>query len=263
MIERIKTPRIRIFAGPNGSGKSTVIQTVRNKKINGRNIDFGYYVNADDIASALGNQGFSFSGYYLKELSQELFTDIALSSGLIDNAFPKARFLASFTFRGKKIISQDSTAIERLAQVIADFLRKRLLAERKKFSFETVFSHHGKLEFMQEASQVGYKVYLYFVATESPEINIARVKARVEKGGHDVPTDKIRSRYDRSLSLLYEAAQMAYQVFFFDNSGEEQDASLFAHFKRARGKKKWDKNLIDKEIPEWFITYYSNKIKKK
>jgi predicted ABC-type ATPase len=48
-----KVKRLRIFAGPNGSGKSTMIDAIRKEKVNGRHVDFGYYVNADEIAVEL------------------------------------------------------------------------------------------------------------------------------------------------------------------------------------------------------------------
>jgi predicted ABC-type ATPase len=151
---------------------------------------------------------------------------------------------------------------ERLAQIIAYFLREKLLLERKKFSFETVFSHSSKLDIMREAKQAGYKVYLYFVSTESPDINKYRVKLRTIKGGHDVPAGKIESRYYRSLEFLYEAAQLSYQSFFFDNSRTGKQFKLFAHFKVLNGVKKWDK-IVEKDVPEWFKRYYLAKVKRK
>ncbi|MDQ3108696.1 MAG: hypothetical protein M3R17_02285 [Bacteroidota bacterium] len=50
---------------------------------------------------------------------------------------------------------------------------------------------------MKQAKAEGYKVYLYFVSTENPEINKERVQLRVRNNGHDVPPDKIVSRYYR------------------------------------------------------------------
>ena len=74
--------RLRVFAGPNGSGKSTVIEYVQTVKVNGRPIDFGYYINADDIARQLRNGGFRFSDYDLTIKPKE-FIAVALASGLI------------------------------------------------------------------------------------------------------------------------------------------------------------------------------------
>jgi predicted ABC-type ATPase len=250
--------RLRVFAGPNGSGKSTVIEYVRDYKSDGRRIDFGYYINADDIAELLRTRGFSFGAFHLKTSNKE-FRTVALESGLINAGFDEGRFSNCYLFRKNAIKLKDPSSDENLAQIIADFLRKKLLSRRKRFSFETVFSHESKLEIMQEAANSGYKVYLYFVSTDSPEINKFRVQARIEKGGHGVPPDKIESRYYRSLGLLYRACQLSYQVFFFDNSLDGADFKMFAHFKKTGKKKQWDK-INTEDIPNWFKTYYSKRI---
>lgn len=70
------------------------------------------------------------------------------------------------------------------------------------FTFETVMSSRDKVDLLCKAQQLGYRTYLYYVATEDPIINISRVKARVRRGGHWVPEDKIVSRYSASLDLL-------------------------------------------------------------
>lgn len=44
--------RLRVFAGPNGSGKSTIINSIKEYRIDNRPIDFGYYINADDNINA-------------------------------------------------------------------------------------------------------------------------------------------------------------------------------------------------------------------
>ena len=62
-----------------------------------------------------------------------------------------------------------------------------------------------KIALLENAQQLGYRTCLYYIATDDPAINVARVKARVNLGGHDVPEDKIVSRYARSLGLLMEA----------------------------------------------------------
>ncbi|MFN4247544.1 MAG: hypothetical protein ACK4EY_07460 [Flavipsychrobacter sp.] len=254
-----ETLRMRVFAGPNGSGKSTVIKYLKALRVNNQPIDFGIYINADDIAVCLTDDTFSFKDYNI-EVTRQQFTDIALASGLVGDDFNEEVFGASFRFRANRIHLLHADAKERLAQIIADFLRKTLLQAGKKFSFETVFSHHSKLDIMKEAAAAGYKVYLYFVSTESADINVYRVSARKQKGGHDVPEDKIRGRYQRSLDLLYDASQLAYQAFYFDNSEDgKTDVPMFAHFKLVSGKKKWD-DIDEDQVPEWFARYYSDKV---
>lgn len=250
--------RLRVFAGPNGSGKSTIIEAVRNHKVSEIPVDFGIYINADDLAKQLIKEQLDFSSYTIETTNEE-FVDICTSSGLITNTFSREDFLNTFSLKNNQLKLLLPEANERLAQIIADFLRKKLLLEKKKFSFETVFSHPSKIDIMKQAKEAGYKVYLYFVSTESPEINKYRVKIRTELGGHSVPEDKIEQRYYRSLDLMYEAAQYAYQVFFFDNSRNGENFRLIAHFKIQKGEKIWD-NINESDMPNWFYEYYSNKV---
>jgi predicted ABC-type ATPase len=247
-----KQLRLRVFAGPNGSGKSTVVEFIRKQEIKGYKIDFGYYVNADDIAVELSESGINFQRFGIKTSSLE-FKSIAMASGLVGNEFTDAEFLSSFTLRANRLTMISSIYKERLAQIIADFLRKKLLKERKKFSFETVFSHPSKLQIMRDALAAGYKVYLYFVSTESPKINVFRVLARKAKGGHDVPEDKIRSRYYRSMTNLFDACLIADQAYFFDNSVDGADLKVMAQVRRV--------NIFPsvepyEKLSNWFINYY-------
>ena len=156
---------------------------------------------------------------------------------------------------------KDDSPFERIAQIIADFIRKKLLDSGEKFSFETVFSHESKVDIMKCAIEKGYKVYLYFISTEHPDINVYRVKfVRVKENGHDVGEELIRNRYYRSMELMYETSQLCYQAYFFDNSNNGGTHSMFAHFKKSiEGKKLWDS--IDRSfIPIWFKKYYSDKV---
>lgn len=126
-------------------------------------------------------------------------------------------------------------------------------------SYETVFSHPSTIADMQKAKDAGFKIYLYFVTTESPEINKARVLQRVSVGGHNVPTAKIEERYYKSLELMHEASQLCDEVWFFDNS--KSTYSVVAHFKVINGKKSWDP-ILKGQLSNWFTKYYLNKINK-
>ncbi|MGE8535763.1 MAG: hypothetical protein ACN6OJ_14340 [Chryseobacterium sp.] len=235
----------------------------------GVTLDFGSYINADDIAQDLLKKGHDFSEFQITFDEAEFF-QIVSDSGLINKDFTLDQLKSSINIIDNKFTLADQfkknledKVHERAAQIIADYFRKKLLAEDKKFSFETVFSHPGKVDIIKQATEKGYKVYLYFVSTEHPDINVYRIKkVRVTQKGHDVPEEKIRDRYYRSMNLLYEAAQNVYQAYFFDNSEEGSEHTMFAHFKvNAEGEKSWDE--IDPDVfPEWFKIYYSSKIKK-
>lgn len=260
--------RLRIFAGPNGSGKSSIIRKILDTEVQrGVKIDFGIYINADDIAKDLLKKGCSFSKYKINFIESEFYR-IVSESGLINEEFDETRFKDCITIEDGRLWVKADVAekkldnpYERIAQIIADYLRKQLLSEEKKFSFETVFSHPGKVDIIKQAKEAGYKVYLYFVSTEHPTINVYRVKVvRVGERGHDVDEEKIISRYYRSMDLLYEAAQHCYQAYFFDNSTAGSDYTMFAHFKvNSEGEKVWDK-LNETSYPDWFKKYYSAKI---
>src|SRR5258708_4040523 len=123
------------------------------------------------------------------------------------------------------------------------------------FTFETVLSHPSKLDFLKNARQRGYKNYLYFVCTVSPTINIARVAQRVALGGHDVPSDKIESRYYSSLALLSDLIPYTYHTYLFDNSSEDSEIALVAEIENGSA-------FIPKteEIPWWIDEYVISKL---
>jgi predicted ABC-type ATPase len=128
----------------------------------------------------------------------------------------------------------------------------------KSFSFETVMSHPGKLKLMEEARKSGYKVYFYFVSTDNVAINLNRVEVRVKKEGHYVDPEKIKSRYNRSLSLLYDAVRLSNRAYLFDNSGKYYE--LIAEVTEGKKVEVLD---IDKNVPDWFVKYFYLKSKKK
>ncbi len=244
--------RLRVFAGPNGSGKTTIINAVRKARVNGRGVDFGAYINADDIARSLGT-GFDLSIYDV-ETGPDGFHEFAERSGLLGkdltlNALSKGMLWTGSTVRARAGLPKD-----RAAQLLAQYLYDALLTAKKKFSFETVFSHSGKLELMRRAGAMGYKVYLYFISTEDPAINVQRVKEiRVKEGGHDVPKDKIISRYKRTMEHLKDAMGLAYHAYLWDNSKPGM-STLFCEMKRTDGAVTW--NIEVEKAPIWFLQHF-------
>lgn len=255
------TKRLRIFAGPNGSGKTTIIDAIKREEIDGFPIDFGIYVNADEIVKDLRNDNFSFSQYGVNNANQHDFVRVALKSGLIRKPFDEMAFLSSFSFNGKNHLTmKDQEYVEYLAQVLAEYLREMLLECEQKLSFETVLSHSSKIDFMRKAREKGYRIYLYFISTENPQINVSRVKdVRVGQGGHNVDEGTIEKRYFRTMNFMHEASQLCYQAYFFDNSTSTVGSEPFAHFRYEKSKKNWDK-IDPSKTPYWFVEYYSKKV---
>lgn len=131
--------------------------------------------------------------------------------------------------------------------ILTDFLRHALLKSDQSFSFETVFSHPGKIEFIKKAVSRGCKFYLYFATVSSPEISIERVRQRVQEGGHDVPEDKIRTRYGRAMEQLLPAVRLAHRAYFFDNSLEMELVAEVSPEKNMR--------IHTEQVPLWFNDY--------
>lgn len=250
---------MRVFAGPNGSGKSTVIHQIRK---NGKPI-LGHYINADELTRNLMDGEINLEKWEISTSKSELISTLNQSS-LISKNFPNGDFQKAFHLDNNSIWveAKDEIGANIMAQIVAEFIRIKMLEKRQRFSFETVFSHISKVDWMRKAREEGYKVYLYFVSTESPEINKARVVNRVKNGGHYVHPQTIEDRYFRSLDYLYEACQFAYQAYFFDTSpdGVENQISWFAHFERnEEGKAIWDQIDDINNVPQWFIRYYYEK----
>ena len=75
------------------------------------------------------------------------------------------------------------------ASVAAEFIRQKLIKQGVTFTLEIVMSHSGKVALLADAQRKGYRTYLYYVATDDPQINVSRVINRVALGGHSVPED--------------------------------------------------------------------------
>jgi predicted ABC-type ATPase len=99
-------------------------------------------------------------------------------------------------------------------------LLERAIRERCNFAFETTLGGHTITALLEEALLAGIEVRIWYVGLSSPELHIARVRARVEKGGHDIPEAKIRERYASSRINLIRLLPKLTEVRVYDNSEE-------------------------------------------
>ena len=99
-------------------------------------------------------------------------------------------------------------------------------AERRSLAFETVFSAPDKVDFVHRGIAAGFFVRLFFVGTDGPEINAARVARRMLQGGHEVPIRKIIDRWSRSISNCVLVANVVDRLYVYDNSVNERPAQL-------------------------------------
>jgi predicted ABC-type ATPase len=93
------------------------------------------------------------------------------------------------------------------------------IAAHQTIGVETVLSTEKYRALVRAAKARGFEVRLIYILLNSPELNVERVKLRVGKGGHHVPTTKIRQRRERSLQQLPWFLKNADLAWIFDNSG--------------------------------------------
>lgn len=125
--------------------------------------------------------------------------------------------------------------------------RYAAIEEKRNFTFETVLSSHYNLDILKKAKENGYFIKCIFVLTVAPSVNVARVAARVASGGHGVDTDKIVSRYNKSLGNIKELLEICDIMHVYDNTFEpvriirkhKSDVSVFPN-------ELWSENDIKK-----------------
>lgn len=103
-------------------------------------------------------------------------------------------------------------------------LLERAIKERLDFAFETTLGGNTITELLRQAIALGFRVKIWYAGLESADLHIARVKARVQRGGHDIPEATIRARYDRSRLNLIDLLPGLSELRVYDNS-EEGDPS--------------------------------------
>jgi predicted ABC-type ATPase len=99
-------------------------------------------------------------------------------------------------------------------------LAKEYLAKGESFTIETTLAGRNYLEMMIRARTLGFEVVLIYIGTEDVNINLSRIRHRVLGGGHNVPENDVRRRYERSLDHLPVAVRRADHSLLFDNSTE-------------------------------------------
>ena len=126
-----------------------------------------------------------------------------------------------------------SDAVMKAARHAAD-IREKCIENGRSLIFETVLSAPDKISFIQRAMQKGYFIRVFFIGTDSPQINAARIARRVMNGGHDVPIQKIISRYYKSIANCSLLVSIVDRLYVYDNSVENIFPQLL--FRTSNGK---------------------------
>lgn len=138
------------------------------------------------------------------------------------NGSGKSTITSTFPLVGEYVNADDIQQREGISALeaaeLAMKLKRYYIKKRLSFTFETVMSSRYNLEVLEAAKAQGFLITAVYVITCDPEINVERVRQRVRNGGHDVPEDKIRARYFKSMSNLRKVFALADNFVLLDNS---------------------------------------------
>lgn len=98
---------------------------------------------------------------------------------------------------------------------------KSLIQKEQDFAFETTLSTKSYKNLVDDARQKGYKVTLIFFYLSSQDLAVKRVETRVREGGHNIPEEVIRRRYENGLKNFFNIFKLVVDEWtFIENSGE-------------------------------------------
>ena len=130
------------------------------------------------------------------------------------------------------------------------------IAEKRSHAFETTLGGNTITRKILDATQT-HDVMIWFCGLDSPEHHIARVRARVSAGGHDIPEAKIRERYPLAqLNLITLMPHLAH-LQVYDNSADAAPGEAIPDpvkvLQMERGRLVWPPPDVRalRRTPEW------------
>lgn len=180
--------------------------------------------------------------------SRPLMVAVTGSNGAGKTTFYHAHLKpAGLRFVNADVLAGELAMDPYTAAGVADRLRRELVGQRESFGFETVFSDPvgDKLTFLTDAAAQGYTVVLCFIGISGPDVSEQRVAMRVSQGGHDVPSEKLVSRYPRTLANLQAAIRELPHVWIFDNDDLRTPFRKVAIFEQGL------QMFLQKPVPRW------------
>jgi predicted ABC-type ATPase len=103
-------------------------------------------------------------------------------------------------------------------------LLKQAIAERLDFALETTLGGNTIPRLLAEAAVQGIGISVWYAGLSGAELHLQRVRSRVRQGGHNVPEDAIRRRYERSRLNLIALLPLLAALRMYDNSAEADPA---------------------------------------
>lgn len=135
----------------------------------------------------------------------------------------------------------DVAAANGRAWAIGRGLLERAIRERCDFAFESTLGGRTITELLLAAARAGIDLRVWYAGLASPEAHLARVAARVRRGGHDIPEHDVRRRFDDSRRNLIALLPHLAELTVYDNGAEADPAAgkaptpvLVLHLRRGK-----------------------------
>jgi predicted ABC-type ATPase len=157
----------------------------------------------------------------------------------------------------KAMVDKDGLTLEEAnarAWNIGFELLNRSIERNDDFSFETTLGGNSITQALMRAAASGLEVFIFYVGLDSPDRHIARVNARVVRGGHPIAAERIRERYPKSLAHLIKLLACASELRIYDNSDESADGTPRARLVLSMSQRRIVKPSLDELVaaaPEW------------
>ena len=103
---------------------------------------------------------------------------------------------------------------------IGKALLEQAIAAGRDYRFETTLGGRSIAQLLEKAARAGHRLHIWFCGLASPDLHIRRVRSRVSHGGHDIPEEKIRERWNRSRENLIRLLPLIDHLRVIDNSAE-------------------------------------------
>jgi predicted ABC-type ATPase len=107
---------------------------------------------------------------------------------------------------------------------IGKALLEQAIAGGRDYRFETTLGGRSIAQLLQQAARAGHRLHIWFCGLSSPDLHLKRVRSRVAHGGHDIPEEKIRERWNRSRENLVRLLPLIDHLRVYDNSAESDPA---------------------------------------
>ncbi len=105
---------------------------------------------------------------------------------------------------------------------------RELAAQKKNFAFETTLATRSYAKWLRQLRQEGYRINLIFVALDSAELAVQRVKARVAADGHNIPDETIRRRYEKGIRNFFNLYQELAETWVVYENSDLQTSQIMA-----------------------------------